>query len=194
MYQSTAVIVVAALVAAVPVGAAAQVAGPAPRVTSAGVRAAAPAQASIGGRVVTPNGQVLVNTGVRARDLLTGTIAGSTSTAAGGQFSIVGLNPGNYVLEIVDAGGQVIGTSSFIFASAGASVATTVTATSAAASAVNTVTGLAASSHVNRRGERQVCGGRSRRRRHGHTRKRGDGQSVPVSRSDTTGLREGSSP
>ena len=120
MYQSTTVIVVAALVAAVPVGVAAQVAGPAPRVTSAGVRAAAPAQASIGGRVVTPNGQVLVNTAVRARDLLTGTIAGSTSTAAGGQFSIVGLNPGNYVLEIVDAGGQVIGTSPFIFASAGA--------------------------------------------------------------------------
>lgn len=144
MYQSTTVIVVAALVAAVPVGVAAQVAGPAPRVTSAGVRTAAPAQASIGGRVVTPNGQVLVNTAVRARDLLTGTIAGSTSTAAGGQFSIVGLNPGNYVLEIVNAGGQVIGTSPFIFASAGASVATTVTATSAAASAVNTVTGLAA--------------------------------------------------
>ena len=132
MYKSTAVIVVAALVAAAPVGVAAQ------------VRAPAPAQASIGGRVVTPSGQVLVNTGVRARNLLTGTIAGSTSTAAGGQFSIVGLNPGNYVLEIVDAGGQVIGTSSFIFASAGGSVATTVTATSGAASAVNTVTGLAA--------------------------------------------------
>ena len=135
MYRSTAVIVVAALLAAVPVGAAAQVAGSAPRVMSAGVRAANPAQASIGGRVVTSNGQVLVNTGVRARNMLSGTIAGSTSTAAGGQFSIVGLNPGNYVLELVDASGQVIGTSPFIFAPAGTTVSTTVTATSGAASA-----------------------------------------------------------
>ena len=51
---------------------------------------------------------------------------------------------GRYVLEAVDATGQIVGTSSFIFAAPGTTVAATVTATSGAASAVNTVTGSAA--------------------------------------------------
>lgn len=99
--------------------------------------------ASISGTVLSPTGQPITDTVVQARNLLTGVVEGSTRTATGGAFSI-GLPPGSYVLEIVDAGGQIVGTSSFIAAAAGATVAATVTATSGALTAVSTVTGLAA--------------------------------------------------
>jgi hypothetical protein len=91
-----------------------------------------------------PTGQPITNTVVQARNLLTGDIGGLTTTTTGGEFSIDSLPPGNYVLEIVDDGGQVVGTSSFIAAAAGATIAATVTATSGALTAVSTVTGLAA--------------------------------------------------
>jgi hypothetical protein len=101
-----------------------------------------PSQASISGRVVTPNGNPLANTMVRARNLLDGQVGGSTSTASAGQFAM-SVNPGSYLLEVVDAGGQIVGTSSFISAAAGTAItATTVTATTGALSAVTTTAGL----------------------------------------------------
>jgi hypothetical protein len=112
--------------------------------TVVGGRVVNPSEASINGTVMSPTGQPLTDTVVQARNLLTGAVEGSTTTAPGGQFSIVGLDPGSYVVEIVDAGGQIIGTSSFIAATAGATIAATVTATSGALTAVSTVTGLAA--------------------------------------------------
>jgi hypothetical protein len=81
---------------------------------------------------------------VQARNLLNGQISGSAMTASTGQFTILGLNPGNYVVEIVDRVGQIIGTSSFVSAAAGTAVGVTVTATTGTLSAVSTVTGLAA--------------------------------------------------
>ena len=113
-----------------------------PRPVAAGVQNSAPA--SITGSVVSSTGRPLPNTGVRARDLLTGRIAGTTSTTGTGQFTLAELDAGRYVLEAVDAAGQIVGTSSFIFAASGTSVAATITATSGATSAVNTVTGFAA--------------------------------------------------
>lgn len=101
------------------------------------------AQAQISGTVVTPTGQPLANTLVRARNLLTGDIGGSASTATSGQFAIT-LNPGSYMLEIMDAGGQIVGTSSFISAAAGAAVTATVTASTGMLSAVGSATGLVA--------------------------------------------------
>jgi hypothetical protein len=50
-------------------------------------------------------------------------------TTGDGQFSILGLNPGDYVLEAVDAARKVIGTSPFVFAAAGTTVRANVTAT-----------------------------------------------------------------
>jgi hypothetical protein len=99
---------------------------------------------AIKGTVVTSAGQPFPNAVVRARNLLTGRITGTTSTTGSGQFALAGLDAGRYVLEAVDAAGQIVGTSSFIFAAAGTTVAATVTATSGAMSAVNTVTGSAA--------------------------------------------------
>lgn len=103
-----------------------------------------PAQAIISGNVVSLGGQPLTNTVVQARSLLTGAIGGSTSTTAAGQF-VLNVNSGSYVLEIVDAGGQIVGTSSFISAGAGAAVtALTVTATSSVLGVVSNATGFAA--------------------------------------------------
>jgi Carboxypeptidase regulatory-like domain len=99
---------------------------------------------AIRGTVVTSAGQPLPNTMVRARNLLTGRIAGTTSTTGSGQYALAGLDAGRYVLEAVDATGQIVGTSSFIFAAPGTTVAATVSATSGATSAVNTVTGFGA--------------------------------------------------
>jgi len=101
-----------------------------------------PSQAQISGRVMTPNGNPLVNASVRARNLLSGQIGGSTSTAGAGQFSM-NVNPGSYLLEVIDGGGQILGTSPFISAAAGTTITgATVTVSSGALSAVATTTGL----------------------------------------------------
>jgi hypothetical protein len=99
-------------------------------------------RSSISGRVVTPNGNPVANALVRARNLINGQVGGSTSTASAGQFSI-NVNPGSYLLEVVDGGGQIVGTSSFISATGGSAItAATVTVTTGALSAVTTTAGL----------------------------------------------------
>jgi hypothetical protein len=101
-------------------------------------------QTTITGLALTPTGQTLSNMMVQARNLLNGRISGSAPVAATGRFSIGGLEPASYVVEVVDATGQVVGTSSFISAAAGSTVSVTITATSGTLSAVGAVTGLAA--------------------------------------------------
>ena len=101
-----------------------------------------PAQAQITGRVIGSGGNPIADVTVRARDLVSGQIGGSTSTAAAGQFAVT-VNPGSYILEVVDAGGQIIGTSPFISAAAGTAIASvTITASSGALSAISTTGGL----------------------------------------------------
>ena len=108
-------------------------------VTGGGVN---PAQAQITGKVIGPGGNPIADVTVRARDLLNGQVGGSTATAAGGQFS-VSVNPGSYILEVVDAGGQIIGTGPFVSAAAGTAVASaTITVTSGALSALASTGGL----------------------------------------------------
>ncbi len=100
------------------------------------------AQAQITGKVVGRGGNPIADVTVRARDLVNGQIGGSTSTAAAGQFT-VSVNPGSYILEAVDGGGQIIGTSPFISAATGTAVASvTITASSGALSVVSTTGGL----------------------------------------------------
>jgi hypothetical protein len=98
-------------------------------------------QAHISGSVVTPGGDPIANTMVRARNLLNGQIGGSTATASAGQFAL-NVNPGSYLLEAVDAGGQIVGTSSFISAAAGTAITASVTASTGVFSAVTTTAGL----------------------------------------------------
>lgn len=141
MRYLAAVFALAAL-APMPLHAAQATAAARTRPASTAVQSSAPV--AISGTVVTSAGQPLPATVVRVRNLLTGRIAGTTSTTGGGQFALAGLDAGRYVLEAVDAAGQIVGTSSFIFAAPGTTVAATVTATSGAMSAANTVTGFAA--------------------------------------------------
>ena len=142
MRYLAAVFSLAALLPSTPLHAAQATAATRPRPVSTAEQNSAPI--AIKGTVVTAAGQPLPNAVIRARNLLTGRIAGTTSTTGSGQFALAGLDAGRYVLEAVDAGGQIVGTSSFIFAAPGTTVAATVTATSGAMSAANTVTGSAA--------------------------------------------------
>lgn len=87
------------------------------------------AQTFISGTAITQSGQPLANVQIQARNLLTGQVAGSTRTRGDGQFSIVRLDPGSYVLEIVDGSGRVGGTSPFLSVAPGGPVTTTVIAT-----------------------------------------------------------------
>ncbi|MGH9254632.1 MAG: carboxypeptidase-like regulatory domain-containing protein [Vicinamibacterales bacterium] len=94
-----------------------------------GRTALSPTAVSITGNVVTPTGEPVGGLTVQARNLLTGRIDSSTMTTGGGQFSMLGLSPGDYVLEAVDSTHKVIGTSPFVFAAAGTTIRANVTAT-----------------------------------------------------------------
>ena len=76
----------------------------------------------------------LANHTVRIRNVATGQTT-TTTSAANGTFSFAGVTPGNYVIEIVNAAGNVIGASSSVAVAAGATATVTVTATAVAAAA-----------------------------------------------------------
>lgn len=143
--RDTAIYAVVAVLSLSPQAVAAQTLAAAARPqTVVGGTVVNPNMAGISGTVTSPMGQPLANSIVQARNLLTGAIGGTTRSALNGDFAISNLPPGSYVLEIIDDGGQIIGTSPFIAAAAGTVAAATVTATSGALSAVSTVTSLAA--------------------------------------------------
>jgi hypothetical protein len=75
----------------------------------------------------------LPNYTVQVRNVDTGRLAGSTTSNEAGQFSFTSLQPGNYVIEIVDASGKVVGLSPSVGVAAGATVSVTVSASAAGA-------------------------------------------------------------
>jgi hypothetical protein len=99
------------------------------------VAAAQVQAASIVGTAQGAGGQTAADVAVQLRNLATGQLAGTTTSSATGSFSFAGLAPGIYSVEIVNAAGQIIGTSAAIPVSAGA-VVTGVTVTGSAAAAV----------------------------------------------------------
>jgi hypothetical protein len=90
---------------------------------------------SITGTAKGANGESLSNYTVRARNPATGQIAAQTTSNSAGTFSFTGLAPGNYVVEVVNTAGQVVGLSSALAVTAGGTAAVTVTATAAGAAA-----------------------------------------------------------
>ena len=62
-----------------------------------------------------------------------GQLAATGTTTSSGSFSFAGLNPGSYTIEIVDAAGNIVGTSAAITVTAGATATVTVTAAAAGA-------------------------------------------------------------
>jgi hypothetical protein len=88
--------------------------------------------ASLAGTASSSTGQTLVNATVQLRNLATGQLASTTTSNAVGNFAFAGLNPGNYAVEVVNAAGQIVGTSASITVAAGATVTgVSVTATAA---------------------------------------------------------------
>jgi hypothetical protein len=68
-----------------------------------------------------------------------GQLAATGTTNAQGSFSFAGLNPGTYTIEILDAAGNIVGTSASVAVTAGATA--TVTVTSAVAGAIAAAAG-----------------------------------------------------
>lgn len=72
--------------------------------------------------------QTLANHTVQIRNIQTGQLTASGTTNSLGQFTFAGLNPGNYIVEIVNAAGNIIGTAPVAVA-AGTVATVTVSAT-----------------------------------------------------------------
>ena len=83
----------------------------------------------------------LPNYKVNVRNANTGELASSTTSNQAGQFAF-NLQPGSYVVEIVDATGKVVGLSPSVAVGAGATVTVTVGATAAGAIAAASGGGL----------------------------------------------------
>ena len=108
-----------------------------------------PARAGLGqatggiqGTATSSTGQALPNTTVQLRNLQTGQLAGTTTSNATGGFSFTGLNPANYVVEIVSPTGTIVGSSSAVAVTAGQTVTVTVCASAAAAGGAATSAGV----------------------------------------------------
>src|SRR5687767_4551752 len=102
----------------------------------------AQAQGALSGVAQGADKAPLQNFRVHVRNANTGELSGSTTSNQAGQFSFAALKPGNYVVEIVDAAGKVVGLSPSIGVGAGATVTVTVGATAASALAAGTGGGL----------------------------------------------------
>lgn len=87
------------------------------------------------GTAADPSKNPLANHTVRLRNVANGQITGSTTSAANGTFSFSGITPGNYVIEIVNSAGNIVGTSSAVTVAAGTVATVTVTATALGAGA-----------------------------------------------------------
>lgn len=89
---------------------------------------------SVSGTAKDKAGTVLSGVKVQLRNVDTGSLVGTTISASNGAFSFTGLAQGNYVIEIVDDNGKIIGVSAAIAVGAGAVIAgLTVAASSAGA-------------------------------------------------------------
>lgn len=92
-------------------------------------------QGAGGVRGVAQNAQSQALSGVKVqlRNVDTGQLAGTTTSAQNGAFSFTGLNPGNFVVEIVDGTGRIIGVSSSLTVTGGVISGVTVAASAAGA-------------------------------------------------------------
>ena len=95
--------------------------------------------ASLSGTAADASGRALSNSTVQLRNVSTGKLVGSSMTDAAGQFSFPNLPPGTYVVEVLNAAGQIAGTSAALAVSAGwamtgVSVTTVATPSAAAGS------------------------------------------------------------
>jgi hypothetical protein len=118
---------------------------------SVDVTAARPRQAesaaSVSGTASDVNGHVLSNSSVQLRNVSTGQLFGTAMTNGVGQFSFDRVPPGNYVVEVVNPAGQIIGTSGSVVVSDGAAV-TGVSVTGSAATKAAASAGVFSTHHL----------------------------------------------
>jgi hypothetical protein len=91
---------------------------------------------TISGTATNQNGQALANTTAQLRDVTTKQLVGTTITNAQGGFAFVGLNPGQFVVEIIGPNGAIVGTTAPITLAAGAMAVTGVAVTATALGAI----------------------------------------------------------
>jgi len=101
---------------------------------------AAQGTGQISGTARNAQDQVLGGVTVQLRNVDTGALVATTKSAANGTFEFKQLNPGNYVVEIVDDDGKIIGASTSLALAAGGIVS----GFTIAASAAGAVAGAAA--------------------------------------------------
>ena len=87
---------------------------------------------SISGVAADSDGNPLANHIVRLRNTDTGALTAETTTNAQGAYELTNIPEGNYIVEIVDPDGNIVGTSTAIGLAAGAAVAGVAIAASAA--------------------------------------------------------------
>jgi hypothetical protein len=111
-----------AIAAALIVATAGSVSAQQPGAIAAARRLASRVTAIIQGRAVNASNAPLVNTSVRVRDARSGRVANRSLTDKLGAFTFKGLDPGSYVVEIVDQGQTTIAATNLISANAGETV------------------------------------------------------------------------
>ena len=92
--------------------------------------AAAKATGALTGVARTSAGQPLADHSVRVRDVRTGDVVATSRTGATGAFLIAALDPGSYVVEIVDGAGRIIAVSTIAAVAEGRTASLAITAAS----------------------------------------------------------------
>src|SRR5262245_17997740 len=92
--------------------------------------AAARSTGTITGVARSTAGQPLGGHFVRVRSVRTGDVVATTTTSANGSFVVANLDPGSYVIEIVNTAGRLVGTSAIATVMEGSVASSVVTAAS----------------------------------------------------------------
>jgi Carboxypeptidase regulatory-like domain len=97
--------------------------------------------AAVAGTVRGSNTRPIAKARVQVRNVDTGNLVGTTTTDEEGAFAISGLSSGNFVVEVIDATGKILGVGTPFSLGAGATASTTVVAAGAGAAAAAASTG-----------------------------------------------------
>jgi hypothetical protein len=95
-----------------------------------GTSAAGTSTGTITGIARSTGGRPLNSHSVRVRSVRTGDVVATATTSGAGGFDVRNLDPGSYVVEIVDGAGRIVGTSAISTVGDGRKASMTVTAAS----------------------------------------------------------------
>lgn len=113
---------------------------------AAAAAAQTPAGGSLTGTANGPKSQPIPSVKVQLRNADTGQLASTTTSSATGEFSFTNLPAGNYVVEVLDGAGNIVGTSASIAVAAGATASGVIVTATAASMAAATAAAAAGGS------------------------------------------------